>query len=202
MQWWALGGLCAILLATACAGTGGKPLKAASVDAPVRAGIEQVTMMVGDGGDARTFACDAVLKFDPPRCSRMFEVRGVDWSALPVASAAADGQRVSEPVDLRGRYDGCVLTVEEAKRSAARRSLVVPRFEGPKSFLDESTAFKVAGAIEPRPPICNGDVLRLLGWGASGRSVDIEVAWADSALVEELRRQYGPVTVVSRLSPL
>ena len=30
----------------------------------------------------------------------------------------------------------------------------------------------------------------------------IEVAWADSALVEELRRQYGPVTVVSRLSPL
>ena len=201
MQWWALGGLFAVILAAACSGVASRPLKSASPAAPVKAGIEQVTLMIGGGGDPRTFACDGVLKSDPPQCSRMFEVRSVDWAGLPIATSGADGLRVSDPVDLRGRFDGCVLTVEEAK-SGARRSLVVPRFEGPKSFADAGTALRVADAIEARPTICNGDVRRLLGWGASGRAVEIEVTWADTALVAELRRQYGPVTVVSRLSPL
>ena len=119
-----------------------------------------------------------------------------------MTTATGDGLRVSAPVDLRGRFDGCALQVEEAKPSGTRRSMVIPRFEASESFADVGTALKVAEAIEEEPALCNGDLSPLLGWGADGRTVEIEVVWADSPRVDRLRRLYGPVTVVSKLSPL
>ena len=194
--------MCALaLLSVACGSVAPLiGLRAATQSTPVDVFVDRVQLSHGEGGDQRTFACDALQQTDTPVCVPMLPVEGVDWSTLPQVSTPAPEAKLSAPLRLGGRFDGCVLTVTSVE-SAGGAALSAPTYKPARLFESAAKALDASTSIDPSETRCNGALRPVLSWGATGRSVEVTVIWADQESVADLRTRYGPVTVVSRLVP-